>query len=109
MLCCQLSVWLTLALAFFGESDAKSKTFEDDIIATFSDHDYILNTKTSEIEGLEYTLHNFTFSALEKSRVKRLQGAIAGTTLCVMTFNIRTYAPPATGFRPKDIIIAHVC
>ena len=109
---CQLSVCLALALTLLGESIAESKSFEDDIIATFDEHDYILNTEKNEIEGLEYTLHNFTISASEKNnhnRVKRLQGAIPGTTLCVMTFNIRTYAPPQAGqLRPKDMIIPRV-
>ena len=106
---CQLSVCLALALTYFGESFAAS-SFEDDNIATFGDN-YILKTEKNEIEGLEYTLHNFTFSVSEKSshnRVKRLQGAIPGTTLCVMTFNIRTYSPPQILLRGKDIIIAHV-
>ena len=106
----QLSLCLALALTFFGESFAASISFQDDIIASFGD-EYILKTEKNEIEGLEYTLHNFTFSASEKNdhnRVKRLQGAIPGTTFCVMTFNIRTYSPPAIGLRGKDIVIARV-
>lgn len=107
---------LALALSLIPKSFS-STNFKDDIFAKF-DGDYEVASEKDEIEGFEYTLHNFTFSAFDvkgggddgHERVKRLQQPIAGNLapLCIMTFNIRTYTAPALGVRGKDIVIARV-
>lgn len=81
------------------------------------DSDYDMTSEISdEIEGLEYTLRNFTFPAFDggggHDRVKRLLEPIgkdpAPNPLCIMTFNIRAYKGPKGSKRSKDDIIAQV-
>lgn len=104
------SLCLILVLALAAESSAET-SFKDNIFAKF-DGTYDVEPEKGEVEGFEYTLHNFTFPASSEDghkRVKRLGENVNSAVqhrLCIMTFNIRTYTD--SGLVNKDTIIAHV-
>lgn len=108
------TVVLCLALALALASAAAKTNLKESILAQI-DGDFDLSLEKEAIEGLEYELFNLTFphsdveDAGARERVKRWQQPnFPDSSLCMMTFNIRTYTSKTGMLRGRDSIIASV-
>ena len=106
---CQLLLLTLVMIQSVNQVAGEHFNLKEDL-ATYFENDYSVHSEKKSVGDFHYQIHNFTFSANSGDQTDRVKRDLTsgGRLLCVMTFNIKTYAAPQGAAREKDMVIPRV-